>query len=39
MLDCGTNQTFNLEKLKAQVNDHHLKSMKKNFRFSEEQDQ
>lgn len=38
MLDCGTNHTFNLEKLKKQVNDHHLKSMKKNFRFSEEQD-
>ena len=37
MLDCGTNHTFNLEKLKKQVNDHHLKSMKKNFRFSEEQ--
>ena len=39
MLDCGTNHTFNLETLKEQVNNHHRKSLKKNFRFTEEPDQ
>ncbi|SDN15928.1 Acyltransferase [Daejeonella rubra] len=38
MLDCGTNHNFNLEELKAKVNDHHRKSIRKNFRFTEEAD-
>ncbi|WP_231489847.1 1-acyl-sn-glycerol-3-phosphate acyltransferase [Pedobacter sp. Leaf170] len=36
MLDAGTNSDFDFERLKSDVNAHHLSSMKKNFRFTEE---
>jgi len=34
MLDCGTNNDYNFEQLKAKVNAHHLASLNKNVRFT-----
>lgn len=36
MLDCGTNNDFDFEELKEKVNQFHLESMKKNVRFTNE---
>ncbi|MCX2574791.1 1-acyl-sn-glycerol-3-phosphate acyltransferase [Pedobacter sandarakinus] len=36
LLDCGTNKDFNFHRLEAEVNEHHLASMKKNIRFTKE---
>jgi hypothetical protein len=36
MLDCGTNQDFDFEKLKADVNKHHRRAIEKNIRFTKE---
>ena len=36
LLDCGTNDEFDFEALKQQVNLHHLKSIEKNIRFTKE---
>jgi hypothetical protein len=36
MLNCGTNHEFNLELLTANINHHHKASIKKQFRFTEE---
>ncbi|RZK43587.1 MAG: glycerol acyltransferase [Pedobacter sp.] len=35
-LDCGSNHDYNFEILKQKVNSHHLKSIRKNFRYTEE---
>lgn len=36
LLDCGTNEDYDFELLKQKVNQHHLASIKKNFRFTTE---
>lgn len=36
MLDCGTNLDYNFESLVSKVNEHHRKSILKNFRFTQE---
>jgi hypothetical protein len=36
LLDCGTNHDFDFEALKQKVNEHHLRAMKKNVRFTKE---
>ncbi len=36
LLDCGEAANFNFDALKQQVNDFHLKSIKNNFRFTQE---
>ena len=36
LLNCGTNHEFNLELLTANINHHHRASIKKQFRFTEE---
>src|SRR5471030_2412758 len=36
LLDCGTNHEFNFEALKKKVNEHHLQSIQKNIRFTNE---
>lgn len=36
MLDCGTNLDYDFESLVRKVNDHHRKSIFKNFRFTQE---
>jgi hypothetical protein len=36
VLDCGDNHNFDFEALKHKVNEHHLKAVKKNIRFTEE---
>lgn len=36
LLDCGTNEEFDFESLKQQVNLHHRKSIEKNIRFTKE---
>ena len=36
LLDCGTNHDFNFEALKQNVNAHHLQSMRKTVRFTDE---
>jgi len=36
LLDCGTNKNFDFERLKVQVNAHHLQSIKKNTRYTKE---
>jgi len=36
LLDCGTNHDFDFEQLKENVNAHHLQSIKKNIRFTDE---
>jgi hypothetical protein len=36
LLDCGTNRNFDFEALKQKVNEHHLASIKKNFRYTKE---
>ena len=36
MLDCGTNHDFDFETLQKKVNDHHLKAIQRNFRFTTE---
>jgi hypothetical protein len=36
MLDCGTNHDFDFEALKTTVNEFHVKSIVRNFRFTEE---
>ena len=36
MLDCGTNLDYNFENLVSKVNNHHRKSIHKNFRFTQE---
>ncbi|MDN3588946.1 1-acyl-sn-glycerol-3-phosphate acyltransferase [Pedobacter aquatilis] len=36
LMDAGTNHDFDFEQFKKEVNLHHLASMKKNFRFTEE---
>jgi hypothetical protein len=36
LLDCGTNETFDFESLKQQVNQHHRTSIEKNIRFTKE---
>ena len=38
LLDCGTNRQFDFEKLKENVNKHHLDAMRKNARFTKEPD-
>ncbi len=35
VLDCGTNHDFDLEKLTADINQHHQSAIKKQFRFTE----
>jgi hypothetical protein len=36
MLDCGTNKEFDFEDLKKKVNEHHLKSIHRNIRYTTE---
>jgi len=36
MLDCGTNVNFNIDELSQKINDHHQKSIQKQFRFTTE---
>jgi hypothetical protein len=36
MLDCGTNETYNINDLKAKVNTHHQQAIQKQFRFTTE---
>lgn len=36
LLDCGSNHDFDFETMKRQVNDHHLRSIKKNIRYTRE---
>jgi len=36
LLDCGTNRDFNFDTLKQNVNAHHLQSMRKTVRFTDE---
>jgi len=36
LLDCGTNHEFNFDRLKRGVNNHHLKTIKSNIRFTRE---
>ena len=36
LLDCGTNKDFDFDRLKQQVNDHHLKSMRSLVRYTRE---
>lgn len=37
MLDCGTNNNFDFEALKKNINAHHLQSMRKIVRFTHEE--
>jgi len=36
MLDCGTNHNFDFEALKQKVNQHHIKSIELNIRYTDE---
>ena len=36
MLDCGTNHDFDFESLKKKVNEFHLKTIQRNFRYTDE---
>ena len=38
MLDCGTNEDFDFDRLQQEVNKHHLESIKQNIRFTKEED-
>lgn len=38
MLDCGTNEDFDFERLQEEVNRHHKESIKQNIRFTKEVD-
>lgn len=38
MLDCGTSEDFDFERLQNEVNKHHKRSIKQNFRFTKEVD-
>ena len=38
MLDCGTNEEFNFDRLQQDVNRHHKKAIKQNIRFTLEED-
>ncbi len=38
MLDCGTSENFDFDKLQEDVNRHHKESIKQNIRFTKEQD-
>lgn len=38
MLDCGTSEDFDFERLQQQVNRHHKESLKQNIRFTKEED-
>lgn len=39
LLDCGSNENYDFEALKQAVNQHHLASIEKNFRFTKEGEQ